>query len=412
MYRLHYLAIAAFTADVITAGTLGAQTGATKGPRVVSYAIDAKPPAYWTVAAKPLVEVGGADGKGPTEFTRITGAARQRDGTIVVANGATGELRFFNARGGFLRSTSRRGAGPGEFRDGPELLVSVSDTLVASDSRLGVLVFAPNGKFLRALTFPVVPGYVRNPPVGAFSAWDVVIYMRRGKDGPAVMSASLDSLWLGRVSLRDTSVRVLLGQRSAPLYAKGPGVRPIYSFGFAPRTLNAVGRGRVCTGYPDRYEVLCSDSLGHPLFKIVRDVLTRPVSDSARRAFRDNTAGRRPDGTSQYEGSLREHREQVAASAKFADHYPAYSRLLISQTGDLWVRAFATADGLGEADRLNSSSTSTTWSIYNVQGAWIADCTLPPHFSPAEIGANYVLGVSRDEDDVERITLLSLTSAR
>jgi hypothetical protein len=236
--------------------------------------------------------------------------------------------------------------------------------------------------------------------------------MRRGKDGPAVMSASLDSLWLGRVSLRDTSVRVLLGQPSAPLYAKGPGVRPIYSFGFAPSTLNAVARGRFCAGYPDHYEVLCSDSLGRPLFKILREVRTRPVSDSARRAFRDYKAGRRPDGTSEYEGSLRKHREQVAASAKFADHYPAYSRLLISQAGDLWVRAFATADGLGEAGRLNSSSASSTWSIYNAQGAWIADCTLPPHFAPAEIGADYVLGISRDADDVERVTLLSLASVR
>jgi hypothetical protein len=50
----------------------------------------------------------------------------------------------------------------------------------------------------------------------------------------------------------------------------------------------------------------------------------------------------------------------------------------------------------------------SVWSIYDRDGRWIADCTLPPRFAPAEIGDDCVIGVSRDEDDVERVTLLSL----
>ena len=377
-------------------------------PRVVSYSADAKAPARWTVGARPLLEIGGADGMGPTEFTKVVAVTRQRDGTLVVANTATRELRFFDARGQFLRSATRSGKGPGEIGEMDRMFVA-DDTIVVNDNRLKLHVYAPNGKWIRSLVVPPVPGYIVNPAVGALSAFDVVIRVRGGESERTGRTGTIrdDSIWFARMSLRDTSVRVVLGQRNAPLFGRGPGAPRIYPFGFAPRTLIAVTRGRICTGYPETYDVLCTDSVGRPLFRIVRAMRPRAITDSARRAYRAQFAGRRPDGTSTFEGSLRAHRERVAAATQFVSHYPAYSQLLFARTGELWVRAFATADGW-QYDPLPSSAAPSNWSIYDAQGTWIADCTLPPHYAPAEIGADYVVGISRDADDVERVTLLSL----
>src|SRR5687768_719809 len=139
----------------------------------VSYSIDAHAPARWTVDAKPRLEIGGADGTGPTELTRIVGVTRQRDGTIVVADGASRELRFFDARGRFLRSATRRGHGPGEI-ESLDRLFSAGDTLLVLDDRLKFNVYAPNGKFIHSIMLPAVPGYIVNPAVSAFSPFEVL----------------------------------------------------------------------------------------------------------------------------------------------------------------------------------------------------------------------------------------------
>ena len=71
-------------AAVSTLFAFGAQGASAPPPRVISYAADAKAPAQWTVGTSPLVEIGGADGEGPTEFTDIPDVTRQRDGAIWV----------------------------------------------------------------------------------------------------------------------------------------------------------------------------------------------------------------------------------------------------------------------------------------------------------------------------------------
>ena len=394
-------------------GALSAQANAAQ-PRAVTYPITATAPARWTVGARPLLEFGGADGTGPTEFTRITGLTRQRDGTIVVANGETRELRFFDSRGRFLRATTRRGGGPGEL-DYLTRMFAVDDTLQVVDGRIKAHVYAPNGKWIRSLVLPAIRGYLRNPGVGAIGPFDVVLPLRGGGRDEPLNAADryekirTDSIWFGRVSVRDSSARVLLGQPRAPSFALAPGRPAAYAVGFAPRTLIAATRDRICAGYPERYEVLCVDTIGRHALRILRDTPRRAVTDSARRAYRDNQAGRRPDGTSRFAGSLRAHRERVAAATQFASHYPAYSELLFARTGELWVRQFDPAGGmLSRPTPYYTSAGQSTWSIYGPDGKWIADCTLPARFGLAEVGADYVIGVSFDEDDVERVTLLSL----
>jgi hypothetical protein len=375
-------------------------------PRVVHYGEGAKPPARWVVAPKPLLEIGGADAEGPAEFTKIALVARQRDGSIIVANGATNELRVFDQRGRFIRNAARSGKGPGEISN-LDRAFAIDDTIVVSDDRFKLHVFAPNGKWTRSYVVSPIPNYVINPLIGAMSATSVVFALRKGEI-KRLESVRFDSLWFARVGVLDSTVRHLAAERLAPTYGVDPGFPPIYDLGFAPRTLASVTRGRMCVGYPERYEVTCIDSLGRTIFELSRDTRRRAVSDSAKRAFRFERSGRRPDGTSIYEGSLRQHRERVADLAKFAAFYPAYAQLMFSRTGDLWVRDFQTYDGIQRGNAMLAGPAASTWSIYDTAGTWIADCTLPPRFAATEIGADYVIGISRDEDDVERVTLLSL----
>lgn len=380
---------------LIGAGALPCQ------PMVQSYARGAKAPAQWTLGTRPLLEIGGGDAVGPAEFSDIVGITRQSDGTIIVADGTSRELRVFDPKGRFRKIAARRGQGPGEL---PELgpFTSVGDTLVAIDGRRAVHVFAPDGAWLRSLILPAVPRFIVNPVIGALNATDMVLNLSAGSMDD-IATFRDDSLWLARISLQDTSVRLLGAQPRPPSYGLGAGGRAIYSLIFAPRPLTAVRDGRVCHGYAMRYEVTCVDSLGRRTLEIRRDIAPRSVHDSARRAYRS----RNRLAISRLEGSLRAHRERVAAAAQFATSFPAYSQLLLARTGELWVRAFVTEDGFS-GNPWRSNAMPSDWSIYDRQGRWVADCRLPARFAPAEVGADYVLGVSRDDDDMERITLWPL----
>src|SRR5687768_17678975 len=68
------------------------------------------------LADSPSITIGVVDGDPEYQFVDVVRATRRRDGTIVVADRGTSSLRFYDARGKFIRRSGRNGAGPGEFR--------------------------------------------------------------------------------------------------------------------------------------------------------------------------------------------------------------------------------------------------------------------------------------------------------
>ncbi|MBC7897716.1 MAG: hypothetical protein H7066_20020 [Cytophagaceae bacterium] len=93
----------------------------------------------------------------------------------------------------------------------------------------------------------------------------------------------------------------------------------------------------------------------------------------------------------------------------FAEERPKLNRLELTQDGELWVGPFIPSEFamLGRAG-LGTPAEPSTWSVLGANGKWLADITLPARFRMLEAGRDYVLGVSRDEDDVESIVMLRL----
>lgn len=117
------LTIAALTGcGVDSAGRRGADVPAfreweSEGVRFVessSEVLDIMLP--WRVDSIPNLELGGIDASGPTLFNRIAGVVVLPGGQFVVLDGATRELRWFDATGEHVRTTGGQGQGPGEFQ--------------------------------------------------------------------------------------------------------------------------------------------------------------------------------------------------------------------------------------------------------------------------------------------------------
>src|SRR5688572_24674597 len=82
---------------------------------VMNAAPDSAVPAF-RISAEPLAEIGVTEGPPEYQLFRVASGRRQSDGTIVIANGGTMELRFYDAAGTHIRSVGREGEGPGEFK--------------------------------------------------------------------------------------------------------------------------------------------------------------------------------------------------------------------------------------------------------------------------------------------------------
>jgi hypothetical protein len=50
--------------------------------------------------------------------------------------------------------------------------------------------------------------------------------------------------------------------------------------------------------------------------------------------------------------------------------------------------------------------------VFDAGGRWLGDVAMPARFVPLEIGADYVLGRSRDADGVVRAVMYRLDRAR
>jgi hypothetical protein len=84
--------------------------------------------------------------------------------------------------------------------------------------------------------------------------------------------------------------------------------------------------------------------------------------------------------------------------------------MLVDRTGAVWLQTYRPRD-------MRASWTPTfpepdVWQVYDHDGVWLGLVELPARFYPQEIGDDYVLGVWRDDTDVEYVRLYQLRKAR
>src|SRR5829696_6323872 len=77
------------------------------------------------------IRIGEVNGPAERMFTRPTMIVIGRDSSIIVQDGV--QIRWFNARGQFIRTFGRSGNGPGEFKMGIGDIGFLGDTIYAID---------------------------------------------------------------------------------------------------------------------------------------------------------------------------------------------------------------------------------------------------------------------------------------
>jgi hypothetical protein len=91
--------------------------------------------------------------------------------------------------------------------------------------------------------------------------------------------------------------------------------------------------------------------------------------------------------------------------SQFAKLAPAFSRMIIALSGDVWVSEFDRTDKAIGPPAFRRPQQQLRWSIFRRDGLWLSDILTPARFLPYEIGPDYVLGTTLGSDDVEHVTM-------
>lgn len=349
----------------------------------------------WGIGETPAVSVGAEEGDPGEMLFDVRDATRLADGRIVVANAGTSELRVFDADGAYLETWGGQGDGPGEFSAYTPAAVSrwPGDS-IAADNMFGrrVEVFDSEGNPGRTVT--MADGYhsfLGVLPDGTVLAKPSAV-LRGGLFGAAEPLIRRDEDF-GLLRL-DGARRLSLGSLPGEEWfssSAGPMAMP-HPFGRS--TITTIWGELVIVAPTDRYELRAYRSDG-TLARIIRRAheLRSPTraeldAELAER-YADLPEGRRTRLLAE------------TADMPLVEFFPAFEALQSDPLSFLWVREYKFPE---QAQDL--------WTVFDADGRVQGFVETPRDLDVFEIGEDYVLGMTADELDVERVQVWPLDRGR
>ena len=346
----------------------------------------------WRLSAEPALDVGTVDGPPQYQLGRVAGAVRLGDGTVVVADDQSKDLRFFDRAGRYLKTVGRRGGGPGEF-EALGSLAALGDTLLAADwSSRRVSVFAPDGSLVRSIPLDAGGSAAFTFPVGYFRGGGVLL-----RTGIVFTSASREGL------SRDSVTFLRLDAAGGPparvgRFPGGESFTEKQGSSSITVTSRAFGRAEQVAVVPDgffygssdAYEIGRYDPAGRLLRLVRRAHQVRRVTPADVERYKE---ARRRDADASY----RQAQERSFAAMPFPETMPAHGDIQADRAGNLWVSDFVV-----------TTDDPARWTVFDPEGRMLGAVAMPPRFRVLEIGGDYVLGVWQDELDVEHVRLFTL----
>lgn len=350
----------------------------------------------WQVSSAPLLDIGADQNDPDQQLYDVSGVLRLSDGRIIVADGGTRELRFYDRTGRLAGRAGREGEGPGEFRNLGSIRRLADDSILAWDPRLRRMsIFDATGRFARSASLANPPGGNSLSPIAVLA--DGTLLARPGFTFSAQTTTGLHQDTLQYFRFRtDGSLMGPVGRfPGAQMYVYSEGGHSMagpHVFGRSP-VLSPDGMGFIF-GAGATWELERHAADGRLLGLIRRREPPR------RLAAEDIARLKREWLADQPSAEQRAFFERYLAAMPIPERLPAYRALRVAANGAIWVHRYALP---GEDD--------TRWSVFDAQGRLLGELDLPPGFDPNVIGTDYLLGVATDSLGVEHVQLWALRGA-
>ncbi|NIM51888.1 MAG: hypothetical protein GTN78_05300 [Gemmatimonadales bacterium] len=346
----------------------------------------------WRLSETPTVDIGAAEGDPNYELFGARSSVRLTDGTIVVANTGTQELRWYDASGTYLRTIGGKGGGPGEFEGLDRIARLSGDSIVAYDTESNrVSVFGPAGGLGRSAPLEGPRGFME----GAFG------------DGSLLITASVTgglteglSRWITRAFRYSNTGQLLdsLGSYAGPEWfteVRRSGSRIVgvssTSRPFARRASFAVSEGALYAGTQDSYGIAVYSLEGTLVGGVRRDYASLTVTAADIEAYKDRELADVTDA------EARPERLRELERLPYPETMPAYGTIKIDSEGNLWV-----------AEYRRPGDDQPRWMVFDASHRMLGIVETPRDFTVQQIGTDFVLGRERDELGVEHLQLYEL----
>ena len=347
----------------------------------------------WLIGDRPLLSIGAADGPSEYQFHLIVGAHRMSDGTIVVANRGTNDIRYFTPEGDLLRRLGGTGAGPGEFN----LLYRsylLHDTLFAYDAGLRrMTAFDADGQLVR--TFGVVPLF-NSPfvePIGrlANGPWLAKEPQFMG-DLEGLVRVS-DHYFLLDEQGKATQLIDLWGEERILQGVGAGGGAYVRSAPFARRPSVGMLDDGFLYASAESYQFVDFAGDGRPGRIIRREHTPQAVGEEDVEAWQTEYE----DNRSPVPSGLPQFLYVPASELPLPPTKVAHGPIVLDALNMLWV-----------ADYSYPGHPPTAWSVFDTTGVWLGELESPSGFELFEVGPDYLLGTFTDDLEVEHVRLYRL----
>jgi hypothetical protein len=355
---------------------------------------------FWTVRSDAELSIGLVEGEAPYLFGSVTGAARLADGTIAVADEQALAIRYFDSNGVFLRDAGRPGDGPGEFNS-IYALWQCGGQLYADDrSDRRVSVWSGEGALLREFDLQEPSVEVARGPYRwrCSSTGEIVAAGWGDRSAMPPMNQSqffaqhapiwlLDSAgaFVAELGEHVISERVFIHNPQTGGGSSGP-----HPFGRAASF--AADAEHVFVGTAETLEVAAYDRNG----TLVSRFRGPPEDLSVSSQLMDRYLNADLPGST---GVLIRRIDELGLP--LPPGIPAYSEMRLDPAGYLWVKRFQ-----------HPWETRGRWGVFRSDGAFMGHVDMPDALTVFEIGTDYVLGVARDDLDVQRVQIHELRRER
>ena len=346
----------------------------------------------WSIDPEPLLDL-TLSGTGLNhEFFRVRSLKQRPDGSLVLAERGSDQIRRYSREGVFLGALGGPGQGPGEFRNLQQVEI-VADSAFVLDYDGRVTVMGPDMELARIFHVP-------------HQVSDIHFLDERTLLAESFMWEGLDEIANQLIRPSVALVRFDLNGALIDSIGVRPG-RESYMFSYEDNAgdgpalfgkrgqVAALGRS-VFYGSSDLMQVEELDPAG-TITRILRIPgygleLTDAQVAAERAAHLDVEL---PLGMA-VPPWMRRMVEALPAPAT----RPAYAEMHVDPSGAVWLEAYR---GRSEQDRPQE------WLVLDADGTWLGTVEVPDRFRVTDITLDSVLGVLRDELDVEHPQVLRLT---
>ena len=357
----------------------------------------------WTIDEQPTLQIGVSEGNPDYQFGQIGRVLRLANGHIVVTDEQTQVIRIFDARGRLVGAVGGRGEGPGEYSYITSIAPVGADSFFVFDGVLHRATFYSNdGVMSRVLTVPVTrtryrsPDFYRHLPDGRF----VAIATFNPPTTPGYV-ADRGGYWQA-VAIFD-SLGVMVDSVGEFVAARCPGlVSSCDRSPFAPYGHLQISDTHIVHGYGDRIDIGVYDFDGTQRMRIRRPV--EPLRIEA--ATRDSILAAL---LAQADPKARRELRKLFETVVMDSVMPAIAYIRPDRVGNIWV---GEVHEVVPTRELFTSTSPKIASVFDSAGVYLGSVVTPRGLMIYEIGDDYVLGIWRDENDVDYVRMHALRKGK